>query len=126
MKITHTDTRNGLIIIGMEDERGPHEIELTSMNVEDLIGTLRASQAEAIGHAAAHNYTQPGIHRVQYVQTEETVFFRIFLNERVYHEYPIDRNTSLAQELMRFADRAEDRNLAKATHQPPGIPWGKN
>jgi hypothetical protein len=99
MKLIKTDTRNGLIILYLEDERGTHEIELTSMNVEDLIGALRASQEEAIGHSSAHNYTRPGIHRVQYVQTPETLYFRIFLNERLYHEYPIDRDPPIAATL---------------------------
>lgn len=66
------------------------------------------------------------MHRVQYIENPETLFFRIFVNERVYHEYPIDRDTSLADELKRFADRAESRNLAKATHQSPDSPSGKN
>jgi hypothetical protein len=126
MKITKTSTRNGLIVLHLEDERGPHEIELTSIGVEHLIGALRASQEEAIGHPSARSYGQPGIHRVQYIQNPETVYFRIFVSDRIYHEYPIDRDTSLAEELMRFADRAEARNLAKTTHQPPDSPSGKN
>jgi hypothetical protein len=33
MKITKTNTRDGLIVLYLEDERGTHEIELTSMGV---------------------------------------------------------------------------------------------
>ena len=63
---------------------------------------------------------------MQYYEVGKTLFFRVFLNERVYHEYPVDADTTLGAELKAFADRVEARNLAKSTHQPPDDPKNRH
>jgi hypothetical protein len=69
--------RDGLVIVGLEDATGaPHELALNTMEAAELIGALRASMEQAIGHPAACNIALPGMVRVQYVKTETEVFFR--------------------------------------------------
>ena len=48
MKITYTDSRDGMVLIGFTDERGEHEIALSTIETADLIGALRTSLQEAL------------------------------------------------------------------------------
>jgi hypothetical protein len=98
---------------------------LNSIDTATLIGTLRASLEEAVGQPAAGSMGLPGMKWVQYGENEETVFFRVFLSDRVFHEYPVPKNTTLATELKAFGDRVEARNLAKVTNPQPDSPSGK-
>jgi hypothetical protein len=66
----------------------------------------------------------PGIERVQIVETAEEVFFRVYMNDRISHDYPVPKGTVLADELRMMADRMEARS-AKATHPSPDIQKGK-
>ena len=119
LKIASTDSRGGLVILNLSDEAaGSYEVRLTSMDVASLMGSIRAQLDQALASGA--NWGMPGMQRVQLVETPETVFFRVFLGEHLYHEYPVPRNTTLGEELKNFADRVEARNAAKATHQLPG------
>jgi hypothetical protein len=125
LKITSTDSRDGLVILSLSDnEEGAYEIKLNSVDVASLIGSVRAQLDEAL--TSGKNWAMPGIQRVQYVETPETIFFRVFLSDHLYHEYPVPRDTTLGVELKAFADRAEARNAAKATHQLPDNPARKN
>ena len=49
MKITYTDSRDGMVLIGFTDERGEHEIALSTIETADLVGALRTSLEEAVG-----------------------------------------------------------------------------
>jgi hypothetical protein len=127
LTIKHTDSRDGLVILAVKDDRGEdYEITLNSMDVASLMGSLRASVDEVLSHPLAESIGMPGMKRVQYVETPENVFFRVFLSDHLFHEYPVPVNTTLAAELKLFGDRVEARNLAKATHQPRDIPGRKN
>jgi len=79
MKITYTDSRDGMVLIGFTDERGEHEIALSTIETADLIGALRTSLEEAVGSPAANSMGLPGIERVQIVETAEEVFFSAFI-----------------------------------------------
>jgi hypothetical protein len=68
----------------------------------------------------------PGMVRVQMVETAEELILRIYMIQYVSHDYPVPKGTVLADELKRFADRAEAHNSAKATHQPPDSRSGKS
>src|SRR5207302_8365763 len=81
MKITYTDSRDGMVLIGFTDERGEHEIALSTIETADLIGALRTSLKEAVGSPAASSMGLPGIERVQIVETAEEVFFRVYMND---------------------------------------------
>jgi hypothetical protein len=67
----------------------------------------------------------PGIERMQIVETEEEVFFRVYMNDRISHDYQVPKGTVLADELRMMADRMEARNSAKATRPSPDIQKGK-
>jgi hypothetical protein len=126
MKITHTDAREGNVIVGLEDSSGnAHELVLNSIDAASLIGSLRASLEDAIGHPAAGNMALPGMVRVQMVETAEELIFRVYMNDRISHDYPVPKGTNLSTELKLLADRMEARNLAKLTNPSPGIPGGK-
>ena len=47
MKITYTDSRDGMVLIGFTDERGEHEIAVSIIETADLIGALRTSLEES-------------------------------------------------------------------------------
>lgn len=126
MKLIQTEARDGKVIIVLEDDRGRHEISLNTMDAAYLVGALRVSIEEAIGHSAAGSMGLPGIARVQFVETPAEIFFRIYMNERVYHEYPVPKGTTMADELKLFADRVEAHNWGRATNQPPDNPKDKN
>ena len=79
MKITYTDSRDGMVLIGFTDERGEHEIALSTIETADLIGALRTSLEEAVGSPAANSMGLPGIERVQIVETAGEVFFRVYM-----------------------------------------------
>jgi hypothetical protein len=125
MKLTYTDSRDGRVVIGFTDERGEHEIALSTVETADLIGALRTSLEEAIGSPAAGSMALPGIERVRIVETAEEVVFRVYMNDRISHDYPVPRGTVLADELRMLADRMEARNSAKATHPSPDAQKGK-
>ena len=120
LKLTHADAREDKLVLGLRDEAdNDYEVTINSMNVADLLGSIRAALADMIGHPKADSYALPGMKRVQYLATPNEVFFRVFLSDRVSHDYPVPRGTTLATELEIFGNRVEALNLAKATHQPP-------
>lgn len=118
LRITSADSHDGLVILNLTDDAGAsYEVKLNSMDVATLMGSVRAQLDDLLPTAA--NWGMPGMQRVQYQETSEKVFFRVFLSEHLFHEYPVPKNTTLAEDLKYFADRVEARNEAKATHQPP-------
>jgi hypothetical protein len=125
MKLTYTDSRDGRVIIGFTDERGEHEIALSTIETADLIGALRTSLEETIGSPAADSMALPGIERVQILETAEEVLFRVYMNDRISHDYPVPKGAVLADELRMLADRMEARNSAKARHPSPDARKGK-
>lgn len=126
MKITSVDTRDGEIVLGVEDGDKTKEITLKTIEAAQLLGALRASIAETVEGASAYSTGLPGMERVQIYTTESDVFFRVYMSDRIYHEYPVPKNTSLADELKLLADRVETRYLAKAIYPPHGSHSGKN
>src|SRR4029077_19922399 len=125
MRLTYTDSGDGMVLIGFTDERGEHEIALSTIETADLIGALRTSLEEAIGSPVANSMSLPGMERVQIVETAEEVFFRVYVNDRISHDYPVPKGTVLADEFLMMADRMEVRNSAKAIHPSPDIQKGK-
>jgi hypothetical protein len=90
------------------------------------MGAVRVALDEIIGQPDARNVGMLGMQRVQYVETPETGYFRIFLGEHLYHKYAVPLNTTLGAELKEFGNRVEARNLAKATHRGNDGPTGIN
>jgi hypothetical protein len=126
MKVRYTGSRDGLVIIALEDEDGKiHEVELSTIDAAQLIGGLRASLEEAIGHPNADSMTLPGMERVQIVSHDKQILFRVYMNDRLSHEYPVPKGY-LADELKLLANRVQPHNLVKAAHRPPDGPLGKH
>jgi hypothetical protein len=95
------------------------------MDAAHFIGAFRVALGDSVQNPLAESMVLPGMKWVQYAENEDTLSFRIFLTDRLYHEYPVPKNTTLATELKAFGDRVEARNLPKATHSPPENPSGK-
>jgi hypothetical protein len=118
LQITSTNSRDGFVILELADNDGfAYEIKLNSIDVASLMGSVRAQLDEVL--EIGQNWALPGMQRVQYLETGGKVFFRVFLSDHLFHEYPVPTNTTLSEELKYFADRIEARNAAKATHQLP-------
>lgn len=127
LRIYETDSRGDFIILALKDDSGsPYEVKLTSMDVATLMISLRLQLDTVIARPDAKHVGMPGMQRVQYVETPETALFRVFLTDRLFHEYPVPRNTTLGEELKVFGDRVEARNAAKATRPTSGILGRKN
>jgi hypothetical protein len=127
LTMDNTDTRDGLVILTLKDAAGKaYEVKLNSIDVASLMGSLQISVEAAMTHPMAQSHGMPSMKRVQYIEMPEKVFFRVFLTDRLFHEYPVPRDTTSAAELKLFGDRVEARNMAKATHQPPDIPDRRN
>jgi hypothetical protein len=117
MKFKDVDAVDGKVVIALEDDKGKrHEIPLNSIDTASFISILRTKLEEAIGQPAAEGWHLPGMVRVQMAVSEEEIIFRIYMNDHIYHGYPVPKGTNLHGELKLLADRLEARNLAKATH----------
>jgi hypothetical protein len=122
----HIEDRDGSVIVSFTDDAGhAYEIAFNTMDAAHFIGAFRVALEESIQNPLADSMALPGMKWVQYSESAEAVFFRIFLSDRLYHEYPVPKGTTLAAELKAFGDRVEARNLSKATHSPPESPSGK-
>jgi hypothetical protein len=120
------EDRDGDVVVRLKDDDGrSYEVTLNTLDGAYFIGAFRAALGESIQNPLADSMVLPGMKWVQYVETEEAVSLRIFLSERLFHEYPVPKDTTLAAELKAFGDRVEARNLAKATHSLPENPSGK-
>jgi|SRR5580704_839017 hypothetical protein len=123
MKIRYTESRDGLVIIALEEEGGKtHEVELGTIDAAQLIGGLRASLEEAVDHPCADTVTLPGLERVQFVSHDKEILFRVYMNDRFSHEYAVPKGTYIAEELKFLGDRAEPT----AAHRPPDGPLDKH
>lgn len=118
------DTRDDFIILSFRDKNGNlYETRLNSMHATNLLFAVRGKLEELVAQPAAlRGFGIPGMHHVQFYETPETEFFRIFLSAGLYHEYPVPRNTTLGQILKEMADKVEAQNEAKATHLQSGSP----
>jgi hypothetical protein len=130
--MTHTlqmkqiDTEGDTTILSMENAAGDaFELRLNSIDVVTMISALHTSLNEVVDNPKARSPSLPGMRFVQYFETEENVYFRVFVGEHLYHEYPVPKNTTLAAELQHFADRVAARQEARVTHPPYDSPSGK-
>jgi hypothetical protein len=127
LKITLTDTSEGEVILGLRDVAGKnYEVRLGSIDVAALISALSASMQELLDDPTARSQTLPGMQRVQLVESSKEVLFRVFLTDRLFHEYPVPINTTLSEDLRFLADRVAARQEARITNRPPDSISGKN
>jgi hypothetical protein len=127
LRITHTDMSDGEVLLGLQDDASKsYEVRLGTASALELIAALNASLREAADSPLARSEVLPDIQRVQLVETETEVFFRVFLKNDLCHEYPVPINTSLADDLRFLSDRVAARQEARVTNRPPDSPSGKN
>lgn len=96
------------------------------MDAATLMFALERLIEEAVQHPQARSPRLPGMRFVQLLETEEEVFFRVSVAEGVFHDYPVPKNTTLAEDLRHFADRVSARQEARVTHLPPDDRRRKN
>jgi hypothetical protein len=121
-----TDTDGDRVVIEFADEHGnAHKLTLASIQAISLLSAINAQLAVLAGNPDFRGYGLPDIPRIQLVETPEKIFLRIFVGTGLYHEYPIEKGTTLAADVQVFADRGEARQEAATTHQPPDSPSGK-
>lgn len=126
LRSEHVDDRDGSVVVSFKDDTGrDYEFAVNTLDAAYFIGAFRVALEQAVQNPHALSMTLPGMKWVQYGESEETAFFRVFLSDRLYHEYPVPKGTILATELQAFGDRVEARNSAKATHSPPESQSGK-
>lgn len=119
LQIVSTDSEDGKVIIHLRGPSGDeHAVKLNSMSVASLLGALRVSHSEAISSPSAEPGSMP-MHRVQYQEAGETLFFRVFVSPLVFHEYTVPANTTLSEPLKVFADTYEAISMELAIHQSP-------
>jgi hypothetical protein len=123
----HIDTSGDMIVLTFEDHAGELcEAKLSSMDAATLMFALERLIQEVVEHPQARSPQLPGMRFVQYIERAGDVFFRVSVAQGVFHDYPVPKNTTLAEELRLFADRMAARQEAKVTHSPPGSPSGKH
>lgn len=116
------------VILAFEDENGEeYQASLNTIDAATLISILSTLIQRIANDPSARSPSLPGMRYVQLLETGEEVFLRIAIGEHgVFHDYPVPRNTTLAEDLRFLADRVAARQEAKVTHQPPDSPSGKN
>lgn len=104
------------VVIFIKDANGDaHEIRLDTMGVMSLMDALRLCIREAAPQA------DPGpvalFDDIKHIQTEtigETLYFRIFVSERVSHAYSFDTRTDLGDALVQLGEHFAALKEAKA------------
>jgi hypothetical protein len=91
-----------------------------------LMFALERLIGEAVQHPRARSPQLPGMRFVQLLETEESAMLRISVAEGVFHDYPVPKNTTLAEDLRFLSDRVAARQEARVTHSPPENPASKN
>lgn len=120
LKVVSTDSRDGKVVVALDNDGIASELVFDTMECQTIISALHASLEEAAKHPLSASRAALHVDHLQFQQTSETVFFRVFLTDRLFHEYQIPADTTIADDLMMVADRNAARQEAKITHSEPG------
>jgi hypothetical protein len=128
LKPTHMDTDGDQIILAFEDDTGePCKASIGTMDAATMISALSNLIEEISLKPIDRNPMMPGMNYVQLSETEEMVWLRISIGEHgLFHDYPVPKDTTLAEDLRFLADRVAARQEAKVTHSPPDSPKGRH
>jgi hypothetical protein len=127
LKPKHADRSGDMIVLAFEDETSePCEARITTMDAATLMFALERLIQEAVQQPQARSPQLPGMRYVQLLERAEDIFFRVSVAEGVFHDYPVPKNTTLAEDLRFLCDRVAARQEAKVTHSPPDNPSGKH
>jgi hypothetical protein len=127
IKPISVDKSGDEIVLAYEDEAGEkYEAKISTVDAATLISILSSLIPQIAADPSARSPRLPGMRFVQLLETGEEVFLRISISEHVFHDYPVPKDTTLAEDLRFLCDRVAARQEAKVTHRPPDSPSGKN
>lgn len=120
-------TSGDQIIIKFDDENGePCDADIGTMDAAKMISALSKLIEEISLKTTDRNPMMPGMNYVQLLETTEDVWLRISIGGHgLFHEYPVPKATTLAEDLRLLADRVAARHEAKVANAPLGIPGRK-
>lgn len=114
--IVATDAEDGKTVVKLSDGAGgQYELKMPSMECQSLIEMLKLSLAEALRQPQAESGSALSFEKLQLEQAGETLFVRLFLTDKVFHEYQIPIDTNVANDLMVALELGQKRNEAKIT-----------
>jgi hypothetical protein len=120
LRITSVDAEDGNVCVAMEsDDGGQFSLPLNTAETLSLMNLLPELLNDAATNPQAASASMP-LHHVQYEQIGETLYFRVYVTDRVFHEYSVADNSTLSVALKAFADTYEAESVALAMRQSPG------
>jgi hypothetical protein len=128
LKPKGVDTSGDQIILEFEDETGEaYQASISTMDAGTMISALAKLIEEISLKPTDRNPMMPGMNFVQLRETEEEVWLRISIGEHgLFHDYPVPKSTTLADDLRFLADRVAARQEASVTHPQSGNPERKH
>lgn len=110
---------DGKIRVELADESGAKfHIDLAPMDCQNLVGVLMEAFSQAAGHPMAESRSAATVDHLQLEETPEKVYLRVFVAPSVFHEYVMDRDTTIAQDIVDVLDKQAARKVAQATRPP--------
>jgi hypothetical protein len=124
LKPTHIDTDGDQIVLAFEDQTGePCEARISTLEAATLLTALPRMVEQIVGKPTDRNPTMPGMTFVQLLETKEEVWLRISIGDHgLFHDYPVPKDTTLAEDLRFLADRVAARQEAKVTNPQSATP----
>ena len=110
----------GKVVVETSNDAGEQfRIELPPMDCQNLVGAMTSAFQDAVGHPMAES-RPAAVHHFQLEETSEILFFRIYVSPSVFHEYALDRDATIAQDLLEAFEKNADRKVARAPRPPSG------
>lgn len=120
LRIVSTSSEDGKILILLQSEDGTEfRVPLNSADTLALLNILPQLLDESVSNPQAASASMP-LHHVQFQETPETLYFRVYVTDQVFHEYSVPQDTTVSVALKAFAERYEAEAVALAMRQAPG------
>lgn len=113
LKIASVAAKNGNVELHLTDGQ---VVKLNTMDAASLLNLVGSLAKEAGMQLPAESATAPSVDHIQLEETAESLFFRVFVSPRVHHEYRLDRDTTLAEDMMELWKAIERRHAQRQTH----------
>jgi hypothetical protein len=125
---TSLGTEADQIAMKFKDEAGEdYEALFSTLETASLLSALPKLIEEIVAQPNDRNPMMPGMSFVQLLEKEEEVWLRISIGEHgLFHDYPVPKNTTLAEDLRFLADRVAARQETKVTHPQSDSPGRKH
>jgi hypothetical protein len=122
LKPTRMDTDGDQIVFAFEDQMGePCEARIGTLEAATMLSVLPRMIEEIVGKPTDRNPMMLGMTFVQLLETKEEVWLGISIGDHgVFHDYPVPKGTTLAEDLRFLSDRVAARQEAKVTHPQSG------